>query len=155
LRHLYHTLAAALALWLYQLTAAMAAPSTAGMFTPKEESYAAGSLKRIFGCAIDNFWTFQSVAPASGSCGAADTIIGQAINYFNVGCLVFAAVVMTYTLYSLVADTANDGAVLGNSSDTKYTLFRSGIGAALALPVANGYSVVQLEQHCCREFGCR
>lgn len=117
----------------------MANPTAQQLFEPVREDYALGVLKKLFGCTIDKLWT----AGQQGSC-TDSTLITDALSYFNLGCLILAGVVGTYLLYSLVADTANDGEVLGRSSDTKYTLLRAGIGGGLALPIANGLSVVQI-----------
>jgi conjugal transfer/type IV secretion protein DotA/TraY len=106
------------------------------IFTPTTNDLALANLKKLLGCTVDALWT-------STTCGETRPLT-TALAYFNVACLIVATLVACYLLYSMVADTANDGEIFGRSIETKYTLLRVGLGAILALPVSSGLSVVQL-----------
>ena len=116
----------------------MADSTTIEIFKPVDQDYGLTSLRKLFGCVVDQLWT------ARGACSDAGNVLVQGLAWFNGGVLVLAGIVACYLLYSLVADTANDGEAFGRATDTRYTLLRTGIGAALFLPVQNGLSLVQL-----------
>ncbi|MBV5266379.1 DotA/TraY family protein, partial [Pinisolibacter sp. B13] len=106
------------------------------IFTPTTDDLALANLKKLLGCTVDALWN-------STTCSETRPLT-TALAYFNVACLIVATLVACYLLYSMVADTANDGQIFGRSIETRYTLLRVGLGAILALPVSSGLSVVQL-----------
>ena len=106
------------------------------MFKPVDNDLALGNLRKLVGCVVDGVWK-------SGVC-TDDRPLTAALAYFNVGCLIVATILACHLLYSLVADTANDGQVFGRSTDTKWTLLRVMAGAILALPVKAGLSLIQI-----------
>ena len=108
------------------------------IFKPLDQDYALTGLRKLFGCMVDQLWK------AAGACSDSSNVLVQGLAWFNGGVLILAGIVACYLLYSLVADTANDGEAFGRSTDTRYTLLRTGIGAALFLPIQNGLSLVQL-----------
>ncbi len=108
------------------------------IFKAADQDYALIGLRKLFGCMVDQLWT------SAGTCSDTNNVLVQGLGYFNSGVLILAGVVACYLLYSLVADTANDGEAFGRSTDTRYTLLRTGIGAALFLPISNGLSLIQL-----------
>jgi hypothetical protein len=70
-------------------------------------------------------------------------IIAKMFNYFNNGILLFTTVLLTYTMFTTVIDTANDGKALGNKFNY-FTVIRSGAGLASLIPLVNGYCAVQV-----------
>jgi conjugal transfer/type IV secretion protein DotA/TraY len=115
---------------------ALAQTTSKEIFTPTSNDLALANLKKLLGCTVDALWT--------GTTCSETRPLTTALAYFNVACLIVATLVACYLLYSMVADTANDGQIFGRSIETKYTLLRVGLGAILALPVSSGLSVVQL-----------
>jgi len=108
------------------------------IFKALDQDYALTGLRKLFGCMVDQLWK------SSGSCSDTSNVLIQGLAWFNGGVLILAGIVACYLLYSMVADTANDGEAFGRSTDTRYTLLRTGIGATLFLPISNGLSLVQL-----------
>lgn len=115
----------------------------ASMFVPTNTSYALTALKRFVGCSLDSFWV-RGGGAAAGTCSNNDTMFVSIVGYFNIGVLVMAVAVATYTVYALTADSASDGEVLGRSTETKYTFFKIGVAIFGFLPVASGFSIVQI-----------
>src|SRR5215211_7956773 len=107
------------------------------IFKALDQDYALTGLRKLFGCMVDQLWK------SSGSCSDTSNVLIQGLAWFNGGVLILAGIVACCLLYSMVADTANDGEAFGRSTDTRYTLLRTGIGAALFLPISNGLSLVQ------------
>ncbi|MBZ6078934.1 DotA/TraY family protein [Microvirga puerhi] len=109
-----------------------------GIFKPVQDDYAVTILERIFGSVV------RAVADGTGLSQSSTTMLSQLIGVLNLAVMIFGAIVALYTTYSMIADTASDGEVLGNSADTKYTLIRSAVGAFLLIPVSGGFSIAQL-----------
>lgn len=120
------------------LLAASAAQAQTGkeIFTPVKDDLALVNLRKLLGCVVDGVWTAATCTD--------DRPLTVALGYFNVGCLIVATILACYLLYSLVADTANDGQAFGRASSTKYTLLRVMTGALLSLPIKSGLSLVQI-----------
>ena len=93
------------------------------IFKPLDQDYALTGLRKLFGCMVDQLWK------SAGTCSDTSNVLVQGLAWFNGGVLILAGIVACYLLYSLVADTANDGEAFGRSTDTRYTLLRTGIGA--------------------------
>ncbi|MGN7126782.1 DotA/TraY family protein [Methylorubrum thiocyanatum] len=126
-----------LALGLLAATAAQAQQANATqIFTPVQGDLALVNLRKLLGCVVDGVWTAAACQD--------DRPLTVALGYFNGACLILATVLACYLLYSMVADTANDGQALGRATDTRYTLLRVLTGAILALPVKSGLSLVQI-----------
>ena len=70
-------------------------------------------------------------------------IVSKMFKYFNNGILVFTTVLLTYTMFMTIIDTANDGKALGNKFNY-FTIIRSGMGLASLVPFVNGYCAVQV-----------
>ncbi|MFJ7440814.1 DotA/TraY family protein [Methylorubrum thiocyanatum] len=117
-------------------TAAEAQTTGKEMFTPVQNDLALVNLRKLLGCVVDGVWTAAACTD--------DRPLTVALGYFNVGCLIVATILACYLLYSMVADTANDGAVFGRQSSAKYTLLRVITGAILSLPIKSGLSLVQI-----------
>ncbi len=117
-------------------TAARAQTTGKEIFTPVQNDLALVNLRKLLGCVVDGVWTAATCTD--------DRPLTVALGYFNVGCLIVATILACYLLYSLVADTANDGEAFGRGSSAKYTLLRVVTGAILSLPIKSGLSLVQI-----------
>lgn len=63
---------------------------------------------------------------------------------FNTFCLLAMLVVLSFTIYTMVFDTAADGKTFGQSADTKYTVLRSVLGVVGFVPIVGGFSLAQV-----------
>ncbi|MEM8974214.1 MAG: DotA/TraY family protein [Pseudomonadota bacterium] len=63
---------------------------------------------------------------------------------FNAFCLLGMLMVLSFTIYSMVFDTAADGKTFGQSADTKYTVLRTVFGVAGFVPIVGGFSLIQV-----------
>ncbi|MDA7966217.1 DotA/TraY family protein [Ruegeria sp.] len=63
---------------------------------------------------------------------------------FNAFCLLTMLIVLTYTVYAMIFDTAADGKTFGQSSDTKYTILRIVAGVIGFVPMVGGFSLAQV-----------
>ena len=106
------------------------------IFTPVQNDLALVNLRKLLGCVVDGVWTAATCSD--------DRPLTVALGYFNVGCLIVSTILACYLLYSLVADTANDGQAFGRGSSAKYTILRVMTGAILSLPIKSGLSLVQI-----------
>ncbi|MEM6889851.1 MAG: DotA/TraY family protein [Pseudomonadota bacterium] len=66
------------------------------------------------------------------------------LTVFNAFCLLAMLVVLTYTIYSMIFDTAADGKTFGESAETKYTVLRTVFGVAGFVPIVGGFSLIQV-----------
>lgn len=130
------TSAAALASLAFTVSAAHAQTSRE-IFTPVQQDLALANLRKILGCVVDGVWT-------AASCDTENRPLIVALGYFNVGCLIVATILACYLVYSLVADTANDGQAFGRGSSAQYTLLRAITGVFLSLPIKSGLSLAQI-----------
>lgn len=63
---------------------------------------------------------------------------------FNTFCLLAMLVVLSYTIYAMVFDTAADGKTFAQSADTKYTILRTVFGVVGFIPLVGGFSLIQV-----------
>lgn len=97
-------------------------------------------LSHVFGPVIDKMVVGESLEGANASTNVFATMVSN----FNSGVLTVAAVILTYVTLIGIANTANDGEVLGNKWSSFWTPIRSIFGAGMLLPTSSGYSFVQL-----------
>lgn len=114
----------------------MAGETFTDIFTPVDGDYALISLRRVMGCTVDQIWT-------GASCGDAG-LIATAAGFFNVAVAIVAGILITYTVWVGIANTAGEGESMGSGTSTKYTVARVGLGAILLLPVSSGFSLAQI-----------
>ena len=110
------------------------------LFVPPDlgDDYAAGVLTRLFGSIIPRLH-------GGGDPGVvASNWLETIFIVFNSFCLLMMLVVLSYTIYAMVFDTAADGKTFGQSADTKYTILRTLIGVIGFVPVAGGFSLAQV-----------
>ena len=63
---------------------------------------------------------------------------------FNAFCLLAMLIVLSYTIYAMVFDTAADGKTFGQSADTKFTVLRTVLGVVGFVPIVGGFSLIQV-----------
>ena len=108
------------------------------LFEPVPDDYGIGMLESLLGGIIRYVAEGDAAALSEGS------LISQGVGILNIVVLVVAVVVGTYSMFSLMADTASDGQMLGRSTDTKWTLLRAAAAAIGLIPIQGGFSTVQL-----------
>lgn len=109
-------------------------------YTPGEGDAAIEMLREIFGNAVS---TVLGAGPAAAQHDTAN-MLGTAFGFFNSGVLFFGAIILTWVTVFGVANTANDGQVLGRKWSTFYTPLRTFSASAFLIPSSSGYSAVQL-----------
>ena len=97
-------------------------------------------LSHVFGPVIDKMVAGESLNGADAS----TNIIATMISYFNSGVLTVASVIITYVAIIGIANTANDGEVLGAKWSTLWTPLRAVVGTVMLVPTSSGYSLIQL-----------
>jgi conjugal transfer/type IV secretion protein DotA/TraY len=116
----------------------MEADNFSDLYEKAESDYALNALERLFGGII------PYLSGEDNSYNEVGTFLTPFIETMNMIVLGLAVIVGAYTFLNLVADTAQDGQVLGRSADTKNTFLRSGLAALAFLPIKGGLSVIQL-----------
>lgn len=107
------------------------------MFTPGPDDYALRALEKVFGGIVS--WLFYD-----GS-GPSETLLTSIFGVLNIAVIIMALIVAAYSWYTLTADTASDGVIAGQSTDTKWTFGRIAAGAVLLLPIStSGLSLAQI-----------
>ncbi|NJM81825.1 MAG: DotA/TraY family protein [Tabrizicola sp.] len=111
------------------------------LFQPADGSsdYSAGLLTRIFGSIIPRLH-----ATYDGSAVGGTNWLESIFLVFNTLMLLGMLVVLSYTIYAMIFDTAADGQTFGQSTDTKYTVLRTVIGVIGFVPISGGYSLAQV-----------
>lgn len=107
-----------------------------GLFTETPNDYALGLLERIFGGIVPFL--------RGGEATAGTNLLSEMFFFFNMAMILMALVVLSYTLYRVVFDTAADGLTFGQQTDTRFTLLKVLGGAMALIPVSNGFSVIQV-----------
>jgi defect-in-organelle-trafficking protein DotA len=101
-------------------------------FAPPPTDYSYLLLSTIFG-------VVDGVLHGTGS-----QVMGKMFGVFNAAVLFLAGIVISYTLFTSIMNTAQDGEVMGRSMSSIWIPMRSILGIALLLPKATGYSVIQI-----------
>lgn len=109
-------------------------------YTAGDDDVAIQMLREVFGTAFTHLVGGNSSAAQN----AAASMLGTAFGFFNGGVLFFGAIILTWVTVFGVANTANDGQVLGKKWSTFYTPLRTVTASAFLIPSTSGYSVVQL-----------
>lgn len=125
-----------LCLWAVADTAIAAEPTTAqGLraFTPPPGDISVDFLRQIFGSVIDG----------AGS-GDGMSVLGAMMGVFNLAILFLALIFVVYTTVKGTVDSAHDGELLGKKMSEIWVPIRTVGGSALILPLASGFSTLQL-----------
>lgn len=108
------------------------------LFERSEGDYAGSLLERLFGGVIPYL---QGTADDLGAGNWLSTIFGL----FNTAGLLAVLIVTSYTIYTVIMDTASDGKVFGQRTDTKYTIMRTMAGLIAFVPVSGALSQFRTE----------
>jgi len=110
-------------------------------FTANPDDAAIKLLQTIFGDVITKI---VSGATVSSAANTSALMLGEAFRYFNSGVLVFGTFILTWVTIFGVANSANDGEVLGKTWNTFYTPIRTVSAAAVLIPTSSGYAGIQI-----------
>lgn len=113
----------------------------ANPFIPSPNDAAVQLLQMVFGDVITKL--VSGLTPQQAG-NAAASMLGEAFRYFNSGVLVFGSFILTWVTVFGIANSANDGEVLGNKWSTFYTPLRSITAAAVLVPMSSGFAGVQV-----------
>lgn len=87
-------------------------------------------------------WMRMIFGSAAGGDGA--TLIGEMFRNFNVAVLAVTSVMMTYNMFTAVAESTYHGEFLGKNYSTVWVPVRLPIAAAMMFPTTTGLSAIQL-----------
>lgn len=121
---------------LLALPAIAAEPATApGLhaFTPPPDDIAVRFLRQIFGTIVDG-----------GGTGDQQSLMGVMMGVFNTAVLFLAMLFVLYTTVKGTVDSAHDGEILGKKMSEVWVPIRTVGGTALLLPLASGFSLLQV-----------
>lgn len=110
------------------------------LFVPPDigNDFSAGILTSLFG----------GIIPRIHGDGDDAIVVGNWLEsiflVFNTFCLLAMLVVLTFTIYSMIVDTAADGKTFGQVADTKYTILRTIFGVVGFVPIVGGFSLMQV-----------
>ncbi len=128
-----------LALLLAAPALALATGSGLNQFTPPPGDTSVDFLHEIFG----NIVNIASSGEATGGLDAVD-VLGQMMAVFNTAVLFLGMVFVAYTTIKGTVDSAHDGEILGKKMSEIWIPIRTVGGTALILPLASGYSTLQI-----------
>ncbi|MBR8029900.1 DotA/TraY family protein [Burkholderia cenocepacia] len=112
-------------------------------FTPPAGDAAVGFLREVFGSVIDSIAASGS-ASSDGSAGKANSTLGAMLQPFNTAVLFVGLLYMVYTTIKGTVDSAHDGEILGSRMSSVWVPIRAVGASGMLLPVASGYSLVQV-----------
>lgn len=124
-----------LALLAVPALAADATSATSGLhaFTPPPNDISVGFLRQVFGSIVDGAGT-----------GDGMSVLGAMMGVFNLSILFLAQIFVVYTTIKGTVDSAHDGELLGKKMSEIWVPIRTVGGSALILPLASGFSTLQL-----------
>lgn len=102
-------------------------------FTPPPGDIAVGFLRQIFGTIVDG-----------GGTGDQQSLLGVMMGVFNTAVLFLAMLFVLYTTVKGTVDSAHDGVLLGKKMSEIWVPIRTVAGTALLLPLASGFSLLQV-----------
>lgn len=102
-------------------------------FTPPPGDIAVGFLRQIFGTIVDG-----------GGTGDQQSLLGVMMGVFNTAVLFLAMLFVLYTTVKGTVDSAHDGVLLGKKMSEIWVPIRTVGGTALLLPLASGFSLLQV-----------
>jgi conjugal transfer/type IV secretion protein DotA/TraY len=103
------------------------------LFTPPPGDISLDFLHQVFG-----------KAPNGVGVGGTGTVVGAAMSIFNGAVLLLAMIFVLYTTIKGTIDSAHDGEILGKKMSEVWVPIRTIGGAAFLLPLASGYSLIQM-----------
>ena len=118
---------------------AMAAGTGLNQFSPPAGDASVDFLHEVFGKIV------TMVASGTDPRGAeVDDALGQMLSIFNTAVLFLGMIFVGYTTIKGTVDSAHDGEVLGKKMSEIWVPIRTVGGTALILPLASGYSTLQI-----------
>lgn len=117
----------------------LAAGTGLNQFTPPPGDTSVDFLHEVFGKIVN------IVASGSDPRGAdVDDVLGEMMSVFNTAVLFLGMIFVGYTTIKGTIDSAHDGEVLGKKMSEIWVPIRTVGGTALILPLASGYSTLQI-----------
>ncbi|MGH3977104.1 MAG: DotA/TraY family protein, partial [Pseudonocardiaceae bacterium] len=117
---------------------AQAAPEQPGFFKPPADDTSVGFLRDIFGNIVD------TVMAGNTEAIPVETPLAAGMQIFGTGILVLSMLFVIYTTIKGAIDTAHDGEFLGKKMSSVWVPLRTAGGTALLLPLASGFSLIQI-----------
>lgn len=111
-----------------------------GQFTPPPDDPSLTLLREIFGNLVD----YVTGGAAAGDLASNGTVMAAGFEIFNVAVLFLGMIFVGYTTIMGVINTAHDGEFLGRKMSSIWVPLRTFAGSALLLPLAGGYSAIQI-----------
>jgi len=108
-------------------------------FLPDKTDGGVQMLQAIFGDAVTRLIDTGNVGTDTSA-----TLLGSAFGYFNSGVLFFGAIIIAFVGLIGIANSANDGEVLGSKWSTFYTPMRTLSASVLLIPTTSGLSGIQI-----------
>lgn len=106
-------------------------------YDPDPSDDSVGLVTRIFGSVVD------AVLPGAG--GTMPQVdLGPMFMVFNAAVMAFGALLVTYGMVVGTMQTAHDGEVLGKRWSSVWVPIRSAAGMGAVIPLASGFSVIQM-----------
>lgn len=106
-------------------------------FNPPPADVSTDFLRQIFGSILDGM---KSGAGLDGQ----QTVVGAMMGVFNLAILFLTMVFVVYTTIKATVDSAHDGVLLGNKMSEIWVPIRTVGGTAFLLPLASGFSLIQM-----------
>jgi conjugal transfer/type IV secretion protein DotA/TraY len=128
-----------LALLLAAPAIALAAGSGLNQFTPPPGDTSVDFLHEVFGKIVNMVASGADVRTQE-----ADDVLGQMMAVFNTAVLFLGMVFVAYTTILGTVNSAHDGEILGKKMSEVWVPIRTVGGTALVLPLASGYSTLQI-----------
>lgn len=119
---------------------AQQAPSGGGQFAPPPDDPSLGILREIFGNLVD----YVTGGTGAGELANNGTVMAAGFEIFNVAVLFLGMIFVAYTSVMGIINTAHDGEFLGRKMSNIWVPLRTFAGSALLLPLAGGYSAIQI-----------
>lgn len=108
-------------------------------WSPPADDSSLGILREVFGNVVDFV-----VGNGGADLGANDTVIGAGFEVFNTAVLFLGMIFVAYSTIMAVVNTAHDGEFLGKKMSSIWVPLRTVGGSALLLPLAGGFSLIQI-----------
>jgi len=118
---------------------ALAAGSGLNQFTPPPGDTSVDFLHEIFGKIVNMVSSGADVRDVD-----ADDVLGKMMAVFNTAVLFLGMIFVAYTTIKGTVDSAHDGEILGRKMSEIWVPIRTVGGTALVLPLASGYSTLQI-----------
>lgn len=120
--------------------AAQQQPGGGGQFAPPPDDPSLGILREIFGNLVD----FVARNATAGDLANNGTVMAAGFAIFNTAILFVGMLFVAWTTIMGVINTSHDGEFLGRKMSSVWLPLRTFAGSALLLPLAGGFSAIQI-----------